>query len=194
MGAGSDEIGSAVEASRGVRHCGQACIRCMKRKLFNLAAALSLLLCVAVCVLWVRSYRVADGIIRQSSAQSGIGSQWTWSSSGWFSAGFGRFNSRSRMRLGPNGFHLEHRSPPQIALPRGTLARRLGFGCERQGFWGVYSGWMAWAPHWAIAILAGLPAALWLIANRRAARRLKGRGFAVEQVTTEKGSLLSCQK
>ncbi len=34
----------------------------MKRKLFNLAAALSLVLFVAVCVLWVRSYWVAEGV------------------------------------------------------------------------------------------------------------------------------------
>ena len=32
----------------------------MRRKLFTLLARLSLLLCVAVCVLWVRSYFVAD--------------------------------------------------------------------------------------------------------------------------------------
>src|SRR5688500_7111044 len=32
----------------------------MRRRLFNLAAALSLLLCVAVCVVWVRSYWFTD--------------------------------------------------------------------------------------------------------------------------------------
>ena len=35
----------------------------MRRKLFNLAAALSLLLCVAVCVLWARSYGLTDQIV-----------------------------------------------------------------------------------------------------------------------------------
>jgi hypothetical protein len=32
----------------------------MRRKLFTFTATLSLLLCVAACVLWVRSYRVVD--------------------------------------------------------------------------------------------------------------------------------------
>ena len=32
----------------------------MKRRLLNLLTALSLLLCVAVMAVWVRSYRVAD--------------------------------------------------------------------------------------------------------------------------------------
>ena len=34
--------------------------RAMRRKLFTLAAGTSAVLCVAVCVLWVRSYSVAD--------------------------------------------------------------------------------------------------------------------------------------
>jgi hypothetical protein len=34
----------------------------MRRRLFNIAAALSLLLCVAACVMWVRSYRVMDRV------------------------------------------------------------------------------------------------------------------------------------
>ena len=35
----------------------------LRRRLLNLLTALSLLLCVAVCVLWVRSYAVADQIV-----------------------------------------------------------------------------------------------------------------------------------
>lgn len=38
----------------------------MKRRLLNLVSALSLLLCVAALVLWVRSYRVSDVIRRDS--------------------------------------------------------------------------------------------------------------------------------
>ena len=34
----------------------------MKVRLFNLLTALSLLLCVAVCVLWVRSYVPPDAL------------------------------------------------------------------------------------------------------------------------------------
>src|SRR5688500_17467289 len=35
-------------------------MRKLARVIFNVLAALSLLLCVAACVLWVRSYRVSD--------------------------------------------------------------------------------------------------------------------------------------
>ncbi len=48
-----------VRASR-VRRCGRSRPYVMRRKLPNLAAIVSLLLCVAVCVLWVRSYRVGN--------------------------------------------------------------------------------------------------------------------------------------
>jgi hypothetical protein len=36
----------------------------MRRHLFNFLTALSLLLCVAVCVLWVRSYFITDEFVR----------------------------------------------------------------------------------------------------------------------------------
>ena len=35
----------------------------MRRRLFNFFSAASLLLCVAVCVLWVRSYRRFDDVV-----------------------------------------------------------------------------------------------------------------------------------
>jgi hypothetical protein len=44
----------------------------MKRRLPNLLTALSLLLCVAVVVLWVRSYFVADWITRTTVRPGGI--------------------------------------------------------------------------------------------------------------------------
>jgi hypothetical protein len=36
----------------------------MRRRLFTILSALSLVLCLATCVLWVRSYRAYDGISR----------------------------------------------------------------------------------------------------------------------------------
>ena len=38
-------------------------MRAVKRRLFTLASAVSLVLCAAVCVLWVRSYWRADRIV-----------------------------------------------------------------------------------------------------------------------------------
>jgi hypothetical protein len=43
----------------------------MKRRLLNLLTAVSLLLCVAACVLWVRSYWVADLVVRSGVAGDG---------------------------------------------------------------------------------------------------------------------------
>jgi hypothetical protein len=51
----------------------------VRGRLFNLAAALSLLLCVAVCVLWVRSYLVSETVehdngLRAYEVRTGRGS------------------------------------------------------------------------------------------------------------------------
>jgi hypothetical protein len=51
----------------------------MTRRLFNLLTALSLLLCVAVVALWVRSYYVADWVGRANVRGAGEGrrvSEW----------------------------------------------------------------------------------------------------------------------
>src|SRR5207253_2204019 len=37
----------------------------MRRRLFNIATALSLILCAAVCLLWIRSYWYTDRITQQ---------------------------------------------------------------------------------------------------------------------------------
>ena len=47
----------------------------MKRRLLNLLTALSLLLCVAVCVLWVRSYWHRDSLYREEMSPGGLA--WT---------------------------------------------------------------------------------------------------------------------
>src|SRR5690242_6266147 len=46
--------------------------QCMKRRIFNLLAALSLLLCAATVVVWVRSYWINDVVTR--SRTDGFGS------------------------------------------------------------------------------------------------------------------------
>jgi hypothetical protein len=50
----------------------------MKRHLLNLLTALSLLLCVAVCVLWVRSYFAQDIVEHSTVATTPAGFRW-WS-------------------------------------------------------------------------------------------------------------------
>jgi hypothetical protein len=46
----------------------------MKRRLLNLVTVLSLLLCVAACVLWVRSYSVQDSVLWVCSPDTADGS------------------------------------------------------------------------------------------------------------------------
>jgi hypothetical protein len=48
-------------------------MRRLARHLFTLCSAVSLLLCVAVCVLWVRSCRVQDDVIHDRSGVRQIG-------------------------------------------------------------------------------------------------------------------------
>ena len=44
----------------------------MRRKLFTLAAAVSAVLCIAVCVLWVRSYNAGDVLTLANAADGDI--------------------------------------------------------------------------------------------------------------------------
>ena len=154
----------------------------MRRKLFTLCSAASLLLCVAVCVLWVRSYFVSfDGIgfMRHDGAAElvhrlpgGSGDE-LW-------------------RVGPQGLAqqvtyagsergvvvvavLRQRHAPghlvQVSIPEGRVAGRgrwelvpdrewLGFGFEAGRSWRRWDRTLLTVPHWALAlILTALPAA-----------------------------------
>src|SRR4051794_5023437 len=54
----------------------------MKRRLLNLLTALSLLMCVAVCVLWARSYLVGDFVAWErvrSEGEAGLRTRAEWS-------------------------------------------------------------------------------------------------------------------
>jgi hypothetical protein len=48
----------------------------MFRRLFDLLSALSLLLCVAVCVLWVRSYRTETSLYRETGGRGLFRNDW----------------------------------------------------------------------------------------------------------------------
>ena len=45
----------------------------MTRRLLNVLTLLSLLLCVAVCALWLRSYRVGDWLLHTHDVRGGVG-------------------------------------------------------------------------------------------------------------------------
>src|SRR5688572_29371398 len=49
----------------------------MARRLFNFLTVASLLLCVAVCALWARSYWTSDWLFRQFLSDDGDWTHWT---------------------------------------------------------------------------------------------------------------------
>ena len=148
-------------------------------------SALSLLLCVAACGLWVRSRFRHDHLYRLQPAvtQDGPG----WDSLSVASAG-GRltvfrqvaalwlFETRTaQARSGKWGWHrVSHTYEP--TSPRGTLAERFGFRYERRGRGPQFERhWYIGAPHWLVAaVFAVLPAVRAASALRRTRRARRG--------------------
>jgi hypothetical protein len=122
----------------------------MKCRLLNLLTALSLLLCVAVCALWVRSYFVQDmlyvpvgrhtAVIQSASGQlftivvrQSIGARW--------------------LRQGPTA--------PDGASRTGALVHlRWDFGSRSRSQYLIL-------PHWPVAALAALPFVVRALIRRR---------------------------
>jgi hypothetical protein len=121
----------------------------MRRKLFTLAAAVSAVLCVAVCVLWVRSYRPAPwfGRIDRTDRPDGTSVRWGMASASCTRGSFGWFDSRiaidgpgagewadskhlSRAGVHPWQLQSDPLDPPELAAGGGSLWNRVGFGFE----------------------------------------------------------------
>src|SRR5687767_2734807 len=62
-------------------------MRCLARRLFTLCSGLSLLLCVAVCVVWVRSYWATDFVWRGEPGAEDAGLIYTDEGAATFAAG-----------------------------------------------------------------------------------------------------------
>jgi hypothetical protein len=171
----------------------------MRRRLLNLLAVLSALLCVAVCVVWVRSYFVGEaviwggvrpagpgaGVVRWSvnvwSAQGGVGVFWDElrDSGGGGGPGPGFTWARDRMRVYPY--------VPIPTLRQGRAVRGLGVTLfERHSAagqvtdptsgaaWGAGRERVMILPYWLPTLATGaLPA--WRAAARRRGRRRLGR-------------------
>jgi hypothetical protein len=146
----------------------------MFRRLFTTLSALSLLLCVAVGVLWVRSHRVTDHVQ-------------------WLSAGGDRpFDLYSMhgdlVLLRVDSFHLDDEPEPtrglswnsEELLPQSPMPIRhwwnnLGFDyadLSEDGLIGP-EGFGAVAPHWALALVFSLAPPVWGL--RRGVVRRRGR-------------------
>ena len=154
-------------------------MRPLARRLFTLCSAASLLLCVAVCVLWARSY--ANGPINAGHRT------WRPTASGVDVAFAGAAVVRGRLvfgsstrplpgaRLAPlaqwvwgrDGFMLD------TVADRVDRRGRAGFDCYHMGpAGGAVSGWFGIVPCWFIVLVTGVAPAAWLATRgRRAARR-----------------------
>jgi hypothetical protein len=171
-------------------------VRRLARHLFTLCSALSLLLCVAVCVLWVRSYVATEWLVYQKTEPS---NRLWWkltfvSTPGQLYIGFGRvdfngdglaekYQAKSR---NPEGFWYLRQSPESRwgQFPQGFKPTRADEVLGRLGFqfilsdvhrWrdGTLSFPRAFIPYWfSTVMMAGLPFIWW---RRRHRRRIRVR-------------------
>ena len=146
----------------------------MRRRLFTLVSALSLLLCISTAVLWVRSYHVADAFT------------WSrWEASAGYS-GTGVLSEHGRLLWNDMRLPRKGQPPDDLGLswtreqPRPYLpSASAGPAWERAGFrWSWLQddviglrGRAGSAPHWAAVSLSAVLPASWLVRRCRRARR-----------------------
>ena len=166
------------------------CWSVMRRKLFTLCSALSLLLCVAVCVLWMQSYRVRDELVRSSyddapeiplelqhhlALENGVIMLAHTSKSG-----LRMLNENGRPmyldEIPPPEWHYSREQLKTDAAPPlgGGFWRRLGFSAAAREFW-VTESVIEWKvvtfPCWVVLPPLAAPSALTLLAARKRRRR-----------------------
>jgi hypothetical protein len=176
-------------------------MRRVLRHFFTFAAGLSLLLCIAVCVLWARSYRLNEGITRGRPDPTGMRRVFWYCSSSVGGIKFGycdhrradgaefrRINSYYNVRRG--GWRVW--SVPYNGGPGKELARLRSFdagslqdqrilmndGYPDAGTIATGIGSDTWLtfPHWVPAVLFGsMPT--WQLIHRLTARRRRARGL-----------------
>jgi len=161
----------------------------MKRTLFTLASAASLLLCVAVLVLWTRSYRVAE----QYSRYDG-----TWTRS--FGSTWGRLYYISSAAPPGRGGVGWQQYPPSPLRERQPVVGEPGVrhrGAVQGVFWYITDGGtgsgtrasdgapyhyvffpnrLVFVPHWLAAGAFGVLPVAWFVGRVRRRRRACGGG------------------
>ena len=172
------------------------------------AAGVSLVMCVAVCVLWVRSLERGDGVgWSMMTVEPGqwerAGTIWLYSGSGSILLGkwVEHHSQPLPLEMHP-GFTRATDSPPvspnNFPLHLGWRHAWGGFGSMHdwqappqpnqsgfpalnllQYFW-IESSRALWVPHWLVALLFALLPARWIYTWRKG-RMNRGRGFAVER-------------
>jgi hypothetical protein len=147
------------ETSRSLQPARQVNAIVMRRSLINLAAAMSLLLCVAACVLWVRSHGLTDQLVwRRADGQRSIASYrgrvvlslWMTTTRAVFSPPDGYELHHSREKSSPANFSAVH-----VSVDRGsTYCDWKGGGLEWYLYRPLANNYLivrAVAPHWFLA-------------------------------------------
>ena len=172
-------------------------MRRLARWLFTLCAAMSLLLCVLLCVLWVRSYTHGDSfrrlrhVTRPDSSVEGWGRS-VRTARGGIGVQVTHFHHPSaylkEFGFKPDGFynfsfrHSTPEAPPQNYLRYGARPGECdewtwgGFQAVRYlpgGMSHYVGGFSLVAPFWAVVTLAAVPPVTWLGAKARRRRRLR---------------------
>ncbi|HEX2973516.1 MAG TPA: hypothetical protein VHP11_14370 [Tepidisphaeraceae bacterium] len=149
----------------------------MKRWAFSIASAVSLvLLCVAISVLWVRSYWAMDyfqWLQWTNGNRQQLGRAWTvWSGRGIIGLCSSHYTAQPPLNQ-PWHFLWESSDAATWKRPAGSLSKYLGFGYARvddprQGYSEVY------VPHWLlIAMFSVLPASWFMRTRRDRLRRIR---------------------
>lgn len=148
----------------------------MKRRLFNTLSALSLLLCVAIVVLWVRSYWAEDIVEHCTPQQGSVGYWGVVAASDNGSVAVGNFGSPDPQQ--PGGWSLAGLRYTRFRAVYGVTVFKpgttlLGFGCRY-----VFNSPRVYLrqiilPHWVfVLVIAALPV-LWINSHLRRRRRRK---------------------
>jgi hypothetical protein len=157
-------------------------VRRLVRHLFTLCSAVSLLLCVAVCVLWVRSSARVDVHARAGFDEG----RHTWSTRviasrrGSIILELADIRNTNGRPFHPDvsgawdpprwGFSFGRSPPEYVSRSRNTLLRRLGFDAGRQRSQSAHYVTLerAWTvPHAAVAVATAVLPATWLLARTR---------------------------
>ena len=137
----------------------------MKRRLFAILSALSLLLCVAAVVLWVRSYFRADSYYRGAEDGTQV---YVESGRGFVSVTRSWVNPANSPK-GTKWASKEKPSYPMWGRPA-TVAQRLGFwSITARSYSEPVRRWIA--PYWFLSALTAVLPGSWSIIHRRGWRR-----------------------
>jgi hypothetical protein len=141
----------------------------MRRRAFNFVAALSLVLCVAMCALWVRSYNVATVLALQKVA-SIDGSHFVRCRS--YSLEADRRGISYRVHSGkeidflPHGWSAGFASRDPAIFESDVRFFGFGYSDSKSQFIQSLDHWHEWSwrewtvPHWSLVLLLGFAPAL----------------------------------